>query len=68
MRNRWRQRGTLWPIERLHDWSRNKLGARGAYEIALAATLFLDRNAEGRVRKLLKFGGNESPDDVADKV
>ncbi|WP_084268950.1 hypothetical protein [Mycobacterium avium] len=69
-RSRWRHKGLTWPIERLRNWSKNELGAYGGYELAIAATLFLENipAGEGKVRKLMKFSGSDSPDTIADKV
>ncbi|MGW5456384.1 MULTISPECIES: hypothetical protein [Nocardia] len=68
-RAKWKHRGMPWAIERLTSWAENEFGALGSYEIAAAVRLFCGNSDEIRAcRRVLKIGGNETPDAIADKA
>lgn len=67
--SRWKHnnKGRTWPIQTLHDWSRDTFGYMGAYETAVAVTMFLDKGVpSGRAERLLKLKDHhDDPDRVA---
>jgi hypothetical protein len=68
-RREWRGRGTKWAFINYIEWLNDSLGIRGAYEIAAGVDLFFGNEVrQNAVRRLLKIGGNEAPDELADRT
>lgn len=64
-----KRRGGQYAFDQFVEWMMNDFGYLLSYEIALAAQVFLGRgNAANAARGILHYGGNESPDKLADKA
>lgn len=68
-RQAWRGRGNLWALQEYHRWMSEDLGLRLAYELVAAADMFFGtQDRRNAVRRLLKLGGRETPDQIADQA
>lgn len=60
--------GGEWAFNKYTDWMMNEFGYQLAYESALAAYTLLDKNKQAQARGIFHIGGNETPDELADKA
>jgi|GEM_PF-2898982 len=68
-RSSWRGRGPKWAVRDYIEWMTNIFGTRNAYEVAAGIDLFCGDDARrNSVRNLLKIGGREEPDQLADRT
>lgn len=68
-RKKWKQRGTSWAIQNYYDWMKDTLGVLLHFEFALGVDMLAARNVRKQsAQQLLKYGGSETPDEVADKA
>jgi hypothetical protein len=63
-----KSRGREWALTQTAEWMTNTLGVRTSYVFALAIGFFAGSSAaQNDVRRILKFDGSETPDQIASK-
>lgn len=68
-RQKWKSCGAEWAARHYHDWMRDDLGIMMSYELAVGIDMFLARGERRRsARKLFKYGGSETVDELADRA
>lgn len=68
-RHKWKSKGPLWALDDLVNWMTYELGVRSIYEMQLALDLLLGKEERRNgARRMLKLGGREAPDLLADRA
>jgi hypothetical protein len=67
-RQEWKHKGPRWAFAQFNRWCTEELDLRGAYENQMAVDLlFGSRSRKDGARRLLKLGGSDTPDALAQK-